>query len=187
MRRDTMSKILAGGLAVLIALPAVATLTHAEGKTLAATLNVMVFPKAGQDPSQQSKDEAECYDWAVENSGADPFELQKQKEKAKEDAEKAEEEAQKAGKGSGAKGAVKGAAAGALIGAVAGDAGKGAAIGATAGVISGRRRGRKSQAQAEKQAEEKEKEAKGNIKKQKKNFLNAFSACLEAKDYMVKY
>lgn len=182
-----MRSILAGGLAVLIALPAVATVTHAEGKTLATTLDVMVFPKAGQDSSQQSKDEAECYEWAVENSGADPFELQKQKEKANEDAEKARKEAKKAGEGSGAKGAVGGAAAGALIGAVAGDAGKGAAIGATAGVIAGRGRGRRAQAQAEKQAEEKEKEAKDKIKRQKRNFLNAFSACLEAKDYLVKY
>ena len=37
-------------------------------KTLAATLNVYVFPTEGQTSEQQSKDEAECYGWAVEKN-----------------------------------------------------------------------------------------------------------------------
>ena len=38
---------------------AVSVLPAQEGKTLAATLETYVFPKAGQDSAQQSKDEAE--------------------------------------------------------------------------------------------------------------------------------
>ncbi len=35
-----------------------------SGKTLAATMNVYVFPTNGQTPTQQSQDEGECYNWA---------------------------------------------------------------------------------------------------------------------------
>ncbi|MGB5630621.1 MAG: hypothetical protein WBM57_14740, partial [Woeseiaceae bacterium] len=44
-----------------------------QAKSLSATMDVYVFPKEGQDASQQSKDEATCYEWAVGNVGADPF------------------------------------------------------------------------------------------------------------------
>ena len=44
-----------------------------SGQSLAATMDVFVFPSEGQDSSQQSKDEASCYEWAVGNTGTDPF------------------------------------------------------------------------------------------------------------------
>jgi len=44
-------------------------------KTLAATLNVYAFPGAGQVPTQQSQDETECYNWAVGETGNDPFHI----------------------------------------------------------------------------------------------------------------
>ena len=47
-------------------------------QSLASTLQVYVFPGAGQAAEQQSKDEAECYQWAVNSSGSDPFEVQNQ-------------------------------------------------------------------------------------------------------------
>ena len=54
---------------------------QSEGsKTLAATMSVYVFPTEGQSAEQQSKDEAECYNWAVGNTGTDPFDLAKQSE-----------------------------------------------------------------------------------------------------------
>ena len=65
--------------AAMIGLFLVATSSQAlaqappSGKTLAATMNVYVFPSNGQDAAQQSKDEAECYNWAVTNTGTDPF------------------------------------------------------------------------------------------------------------------
>ena len=61
--------------AAMIGLLLVATSSQAlaqappSGKTLAATMNVYVFPSNGQDAAQQSKDEAECYNWAVTNTG----------------------------------------------------------------------------------------------------------------------
>ncbi len=156
-------------------------------KTLAATMNVYVFPAQGQVPDQQSKDEAECYGWAVTNTGTDPFELQKQTEAQLKKAAEAEKKAEQASKGSGAKGAVGGAAAGALIGAIAGDAGKGAAIGAGAGLIAGRHKGKQAEKKGEAQAESMEQQAKQNAATQMDAFRKAFSVCLEAKKYMVKY
>ena len=118
-------------------------------KSLAATMNVYVFPNGGQAPDQQSKDEGECYNWAVQNTGTDPFQLAKQSEAQAQQTEQAKAQAQQAGKGAGAGGAVKGAAAGALIGEIASDdAGEGAAIGAAAGDVELRTRARLSEGEA---------------------------------------
>ena len=166
----------------------VAGLAQAPAKTLAATLEMYVFPSSGQDSGQQSKDESECYNWAVSNVGTDPFALAKQEQADQQQAAAEQQAAQQAGTGSEARGAVRGAAAGALIGEIANDdASEGAAWGAAAGVVRGRRKGRQAQQQAQQdvaaQAEQRE-EATGQ---QLANFKNAFSVCLEAKEYMVKY
>ena len=68
-------------------------------KTLAATVGVYVFPADGQEASQQSKDEADCYEWAVGNTGVDPFDTAKQAQSEQRQAEQAKEDAKKAGKG----------------------------------------------------------------------------------------
>jgi hypothetical protein len=157
-------------------------------KTLAATMNVYVFPTAGQDASQQSTDEAACYTWAVQNTGTDPFQLQKQAQQQQQQTEQAKAQASQAGAGAGAQGAVKGAAAGALIGEIANDdAGKGAAYGAAAGVIAGRRRAKSAQEQATQKAETQGQQAQQATAQQMDNFKKGFSVCLEAKKYMVKY
>ena len=57
---------------------AVAQSESSGQKTLAATMEVYVFPTEGQSSEQQSKDEAECYNWAVGQTGNDPFDLNKQ-------------------------------------------------------------------------------------------------------------
>lgn len=104
------------------------------GKSLGATMDVFVFPAGGQDSSQQSKDEAACYEWAVGNTGSDPFDVSKQAQANQQQAQAEMEQAKQAGSGGGARGAVKGAAAGALIGEIANDdASEGAAWGAAAG------------------------------------------------------
>jgi hypothetical protein len=156
-------------------------------KTLAATMNIYAFPSKGQKPEQQSQDEAACYTYAVQNTGTDPFQLQKQAEAQAQQTAAAKEQAGQAGDGAGAKGAVKGAAAGAVVGAVAGDAGKGAAIGAAAGVVGGRRKGRAAEAEATKQAEQQGQQAQAATAQQLDNFKKAFSVCMEAKNYLVKY
>ncbi|MGE5276356.1 MAG: glycine zipper family protein [Acidobacteriota bacterium] len=151
----------------------------AQPKSLSATMNVYVFPSKGQSASAQSKDEAECYQWAVKNTGTDPFELTKQ---AQAQQQQAQAQAQ-AAQGSGARGAARGAAGGALIGAIAGDAGTGAAVGAAAGAVAGRSRRRQAEAQAQQQTQSTQKATA----QQMDNFKKAFSVCLEAKHYMVKY
>lgn len=112
---------------------------YAEGqKSLAASLNVQVFPSGGQTSLQQSKDEGTCYDWAVQNTGVDPFKV------SKDEQAPAPQTSRRTG------GAVRGAAAGAVIGEIANDdAGKGAAIGATAGLLRGRRQACEAEAVAE--------------------------------------
>jgi hypothetical protein len=157
-------------------------------KTLAATLNVYVFPADGQAADKQSKDEAECYNWAVQNAGTDPFAAQKQAEAAKQQAAQQQQQAQQATQGAGAKGAITGAAAGAVIGEVADDdAGQGAAYGAAAGAIAARRGARRAQAQAQQQSQQQVQQAEALSQQQLDGFRKAFSACLEAKKYLVKY
>ena len=148
-------------------------------KSLAATLNVYVFPQQGQTSSLQSKDEADCYSWAVKETGSDPFQLQKQAQA------QAQAQAQNANttSGSAVRGAAGGAAAGALIGGIAGDAGKGAAIGAASGAVINRRRARKAQESNEAAISS----SQQATAEQMANFKKAFSACLEAKKYMVKF
>ena len=161
---------------------------NAQGQSLASTMDVYVFPAEGQDSSQQSKDEAECYEWAVGNAGADPFDLAKRKEADQQQAQAEQQAAQQAGQGAGARGAVRGAAAGALIGEIANDdASEGAAWGAAAGAIRGRRTGRAAQAEAQQQAAAQAEQREQATEEQMANFKKAFSVCLEAKNYMVKY
>ncbi len=152
---------------------------HAQQKTLAATMEVYAFPKNGQPADVQSKDEAACYQWATQNTGVDPFQAQQQSQQAAA----SQQQTAQSTKGSGARGAARGAAGGALIGGIAGDAGKGAAIGATAGVVAGRSRARGAQQQADQQAAATHQATAQQID----SFRKAFSACLEAKQYMVKY
>jgi len=178
-------------LAVFMLLPVLEIRAEGEpppSKTLAATMNVYVFPTEGQEASQQSQHEAECYNWAVQNTGTDPFALAKQAEAQKAESDKAKKEAESVGQGAGAGGAVKGAAAGALIGEIANDdAGKGAAYGAAAGLIAGRRRGRAANQQAQAEVEKQSQQTQAATAEQVSNFKKAFSVCLEAKAYMVKF
>lgn len=129
----------------------------------AAQQTLMVYPAQGQNPDQQSKDEHECDQWAIQQSGFDP-------------ANPAAAGSGKSGTGKEVlRGGARGAAAGAAIGAIAGDAGKGAAIGATAG---GMGRGMKKRDEAR---EEPPPEAPGQADYQK-----ALGACLEGRGYSVK-
>jgi len=172
--------------AVILAL-AFEPLGYAQQKTLAATLNIYAVPNKGQTPEQQSQDETACYQFATQNSGVDPFALQKQAAQQQQQTAQATQEASKAGQGAGVRGAVGGAAGGALVGAIAGDAGKGAAIGAGVGVVAGRRSGRRAEEKATQQAQQQGQQAQQATQQQMDNFKKAFSVCMEAKNYMVKF
>jgi hypothetical protein len=157
-------------------------------KTLAATLNVYAFPGAGQSAAQQSQDETECYNWAVTNTGTDPFAAAKQAEQQKQAAAQQQQQAAQATQGSGARSAVRGAAAGAVIGEVANnDAGSGAAWGAAAGAVHGRRKAKAQQEQASQQAAQQTQAADQGAAQKIDAFKKAFGACLESKKYTVKY
>ncbi len=165
----------------------IAGVAQAQQKSLASNIDVYVFPTTGQTAEQQSIDEVACYDWAVQNSGADPFNLQKQAQQQQQQTQQAQQQAQQVGRGAGARGAVGGAAGGALIGAIAGDTGKGAAYGAAAGLLVGRRAGRQAQSQATQQVAQQGQQQQQATAQQIENFKKAFSVCLEAKNYMVRF
>lgn len=157
-------------------------------KSLAATLEVYVFPSAGQDASLQSRDEGECYSWAVQNSGVDPFIQEKQMQQQQQQNAKVQQQVSEAGRGAGLKGAARGAAVGAIVGGVADDeAGKGAAIGAAVGAIGARRKAKLAEDEVSRQLEAKSQQTQQASAEQMSNFKKAFSVCLEAKEYMVKY
>lgn len=175
-------------LAVLCLAAATAQAQSSGQQSLAATMGVQVFPAAGQDAAQQSQDEAACYQWAENNTGTDPFAVQNQAAADAEAAAAAQQQASQAGKGSGARGAVRGAAAGAVIGEVADDdAGKGAAYGAAVGVVAGRRRGKQAEQQAQQQVQAQTQAAQQGSEAQMSSFRNAFSACMEGKQYIAKF
>lgn len=161
---------------------------HGQQQSIASTMDVYVFPAEGQDSSTQSKDEAECYEWAVSNAGVDPFDLSKQQQANEQQAQAEQQAASQTGQGSGARGAVRGAAAGALVGEIANDdAGEGAAWGAALGAIRGRRQGAAAEQQAQQQAANQAEQREQATAEQLENFKKAFSVCLEAKEYMVKF
>jgi hypothetical protein len=140
---------------------------------VAATLHVYAYPNQHQTPSQQSKDETECYNSAQVQAAPS------------ENAQAGQQQGQsgKAGQGSTVKGAARGAAGGAAIGAIAGDAGTGAAAGAAGGAAVGHRKKKKAQAKAEEQQQQQvqaqQTQATDNVKR-------AYTACMEARNYTVK-
>jgi len=161
------------------------TTTTTTTKTLAESIKVYVFPQKGQTSTQQAVDEAQCYSWAVKETGNDPFQLQKKAEVLEQRQAAASQQAAAPPAGYGGAGAVKGAAAGALFGAIGGSAGTGAAIGAATGFIGGRIRARQQQAAAAEHSEKtaaKQQATQGQIDE----FKRAFGACLEGKNYIVK-
>ena len=156
-------------------------------KTLAATMNVYVFPNTGQSATQQSTDESACYNWAVQNTGTDPFQIANQEQQQQQQTAQQMQQAQQAGQGTAAKGAVGGAAVGALIGSIGGNAGKGAVWGAGAGLLGGAAKSKSQEAQATQQAQQQGQAASQALAGQLDYFKKAFSVCLEAKKYLVKY
>lgn len=172
---------------LLVGLASALSISHlalAQNQTLAQTVGVYVFPGDGQDATQQSKDEAECYQLAVTNSGADPFKLQREQDAIDQQTDAqlaAAEQAQRGG------GAVRGAAAGAVVGELAGnDVGHSAAVGAAIGAVGNRRRNRRAQQQAA-QVEQQSTSATQATEQQIEGFKKSFSACLESKDYVANF
>ena len=136
-----------------------------------AFAEMMIYPANGQDAEQQKKDEFECHQWAVGETGYDPTATQSVPK---------QESAQRGG-------ALRGAAGGALvglgIGAIAGNAGKGAAIGAGAGAVGGGVR----QNQQNRQKEQATQQAVQQQQSQLDRYNKAKGVCLEGRGYKVAY
>ena len=117
-----------------------------------------VYPAKGQTAEQQQKDQYECHEWAVQQTGFDPSQPVEQS----------------VPRHSVMGGAARGAALGAVGGAIGGDAGKGAAIGAAVGglhTVMSDRRANESQAQAYSASTE--------------TYDRAYGACLQGRGYTV--
>ena len=153
--------------------------------SISSVMGVTVFPAEGQDSTQQSIDEADCYSWAEEDSGVDPFELQKQQDAKDQQTDEQIAAAESAQGGGG--GLVKGAAAGAVVGELAGnDVGHSAAVGAAIGGVANRRRNKQAAAQAQ-QVEQQAATTQQATASQIDHFMKGFTACMEAKDYIAKF
>ena len=137
-----------------------------QAENLGNSLGVYAFPQAQQSPEQISNDDAQCYSWAVEQTGYNPHATEVEPQQQQTERHRL-------------RGAARGAVGGAVIGEVVDDdAGKGAAVGATLGTMRGGAQARESQAQAEQQAAmAKEAELEG--------LRGAYKSCMSAKEYSV--
>ncbi len=165
--------------------------TPTPEKSISSHLGLHSFPAKNQAAAQQKEDERNCYNWAKQDSGYDPVAAMSAQQASTPPP--ATTPPPPNTRGAGAKGAAAGAARGAVAGAIAGDAGKGAEAGAAVGAMKGRSRARRAEAQYEKQTEQqqqqqaqKQAQAKAQNQKQLDSFKKGFSACMEAKGYVVK-
>ena len=130
----------------------------------------VVYPAKGQSAQQQKKDEAECAQWATQNTGIDPS-----KPKQTASAPPPPTTATGTTPGAGARGAARGA----VVGGMMGDAGAGAAAGAAAGRAQSRRQNASQQQQATQQAQ-------ASQSAEMATYAKARGACLEGRGYTVK-
>jgi uncharacterized protein YcfJ len=135
-----------------------------------ANAGMMIYPAKGQSAEQQQKDEFECHQWAVQQTGYDPTKAQQAPQQ------------QTTKQGGAVRGAAGGALLGAGIGAIAGNTGKGAAIGAGVGAVGG---GAK-QRQQQQQQDATNQQAQAQQQSQIDNYNKAKGVCLEGKGYTVK-
>ena len=129
-----------------------------------------VYPARGQSVQQQKKDEAECHQWAVQQTGVDPT-------KVTPTVAPPGPPATATGVTPGA--GVRGAARGAIVGSIAGDTGAGAA----AGAVAARAQSRRQNVAHQKQAAQQQQQVQGT---QQAAYEKARSACLEGRGYTVK-
>jgi hypothetical protein len=139
--------------------------------------NRVIYPGQGQSNEQQMQDQLECYRWATQQTGWDPYKaydkLVEQGYAAKQTADQAQ--------GGLVRGAARGALVGLAVGAIAGDAGKGAAIGAAAGGLTGGMRARRARRGAQASAEQ----AVDAFNRQLEVWDRNYVACMKGRGYEV--
>ena len=135
-----------------------------------AAAQQFVYPAKGQSAQQQKKDEGECHQWAVQQTGVDPT-------KAAPAAPPPPPPTTATGVTPGA--GARGAARGAVVGGIVGDAGAGAA----AGAVAARGQSRRQNAAQQQQAVQQQQQAQGA---QQASYAKARAACLEGRGYTIK-
>jgi hypothetical protein len=148
----------------------------AQQPSVATSLGLFVYPSGGQPIEQQNKDEQECYAWARQTTAIDP---QNPPSGQRPPAATQEDTAQAA-----ARGAVGTAARGVLLANATDNdweqvAAAGLMIGASRGAKSARQRN--AQAQQEAAAEQQQ-----STTQEVQLFKNAFSACIEGRNYTIR-
>lgn len=152
---------------------ALRTLTFVAAACLSGTAFAAqyVYPAKGQSPEQQKNDEAECYSWAIQQTGYDPA-----KPPAPAPSAAPPTTATGTTPGAGLRGAARGAVVGEIV---SGDASAGAA----AGAVAARGQSRRQNAAAQQQAQQQQAAAS---QQQEATFGKARAACLEGRGYTVK-
>ena len=155
------------------------------------------YPTAGQSTEQQQKDQVQCRQWAVDQTGVDPRQLQPPSPPANYYSSSSGS-SQGFGSGEVGQGGVvadgaRGAATGALLGAIAGDAGKGAAYGALGGAVFGgvKRTNRKNeearwQQQQQQQMQQQYQWQQQQYQQAMSGFQRAYGACMSSRNYRVQ-
>jgi hypothetical protein len=162
----------------------------AQSNTLAATIGIHVFPADGQDSAEQSRDEASCFEWAVDSTGSDPFDLSRQSASQEAAAERAAQQARTAGQGNAARSAVRGAVAGSVVGNVFGSSSRSRKNIRQASAVIGAGVGAANREMEQAQAAAAANRAAGRAaatEQQIDSFRKAFSACMEANDYVARF
>jgi hypothetical protein len=151
---------------------------------LAQANDVFAYPLAGQGQEQQSRDRFDCHQWAVQQSGFDPFAAPPPPQQTQQQGGGTILGLGRGGlfPGTGMVGdAATGAGLGAAGGAIAGSPGKGAAIGAVGGAVLGglSRAGQPSQTTPS--------QSEQVYYQRRASYNNAFGACMQARNYSVRF
>jgi hypothetical protein len=162
----------------------------------AQTSGVFAYPDKGQSVPQQQKDQMECHNWAVGQTGFDPT----QSRPPQGVAYQSPPPSSGRGFGSGETGqggvvgdSARGAATGAVLGAIAGDAGKGAAWGAVGGAVFGGMKRNSRHAEEQRWQQQQQAQAQQQLQAQQQqyqfamqNYQRAWGACMTSRNYRVQ-
>jgi hypothetical protein len=145
-------------------------------QSVATSLGLFVYPSGGQALEQQTRDEQECYGWAAQTTGIDP----RNPPSGQQPVAAPQEDTAAAA----ARGAVGTAARGVLLANATDNdweevAAAGLVIGASRGANSARRRNAQAQQQAAATQQQ-------STQQEVQLFKNAFSACVEGRNYTIK-
>ncbi len=142
----------------------------------ATAQQLFIYPQKGQDAAQQQKDQAECQNWATQQTGFNPLAPPGPSSPPPQ---------QEATQGGAVRGAARGAAVGAAIGAIGGNAGKGAAMGAAGGGLMGGMRRSDQRRRQDQERENWERQQAAQQQQARDSFNRAFRTCLEGRGYTV--